>query len=755
MIYLVSKNKSLFGSKKYKEVTFDKAMKCLLEMNIVNVQLDTETTGLDEHTKKILTIQLGNKKNQFVFDWVTLISKEKQQLKEYLEGDDILLLGWNLMFDLRFLYSVNIWPKHVWDGYIGQKLIWLGYSHEDLVAMFLDQGEDPIYAGYSLKAACHNYCDIDLDKSVRGKIINEGLTEEVVVYAAGDVMYIEDIKDEMDKILDAQELQTAMFVECEFIRGLAYFQYCGVLLSVDKWKAKMAKDLANMKAAEEKLNEWVVEWESKQDEDYEIRYPELEEEGNDIAIKKLTKKLLKQGFVRYPQEDLAVAWSNNQKIAAYRRKVEGSYTKVNLQGDLFEGFDTRRKCKINWRSPDQVISFFKKLGIKTETFDKKTKKKKDSIDKTILKPQKDKFPIISIYLEYRKAAQVVSNFGQNWLDAINKGDGRVHPELNPIGTDTSRVSSGGGQNDLNIQNIPHDPETRACFISAPGNVWISADYQSQESRIIASVANDPAMLDLFINGSGDVHSLVAKMSYSQYIPSDLPVEEVKAFSKNSVKNGGLDYRQEAKGIEFAINYGGDHNTISNNKGIPLEEAKQIYDNFMEGFPGVESYQKYCRMAVMRDGYILMNPQTRHRAHIPELKFIREMQEKMQNPEFWRYYREMKRDAPECETVRSVSKFFGIKSQCEKNSINYRIQNRGAMCFKFASIKLFRWICENNYQNIVKMCVPVHDEFNLECPKEMAEEVSKKLIQCMEEGAKPFCKRLHLGADVDINDHWVH
>ena len=751
MIYLVSKNKSLFGSKRYKEVPFEEAMKVIEPLKLP--QLDTETTGLDEHTKRILTIQIGNKVNQVVFDWTTLTISEKNKLKEYLESDDRTFLGWNLMFDLRFLYSVNIWPKHVWDGYIGQKLLWLGYTREDLINLFIEHGYDPAYAGYSLKAACHNYCNIDLDKSVRGKIINEGLTEEVVVYAAGDVMWIEDIKNEMDKLLDQEELQTAMYVECEFIKGLAYFQYCGVLLDTNKWLAKMDKDLANMKAAEDKLNKWVVEWEARQDEKYEIRYPGLEEEGNDIAIEKLTKKLLKQGFVRWPQEDLSTAWGNT--ISAYRRRVEGSYTTINLQGDLFEGFDTERKCKINWRSPEQVIGFFKKLGIKTETFDKKTKKKKDSIDKTILKPQKDKFPIISIYLEYRKAAQVVSNFGQNWLDAINKGDGRVHPELNPIGTDTSRVSSGGGQYDLNIQNIPHDPETRACFISAPGNVWISADYQSQESRIIASVANDPAMLDLFINGSGDVHSLVAKMSYSQYIPSDLPVEEVKAFSKNSVKNGGLDYRQEAKGIEFAINYGGDHNTISNNKGIPLEEAKQIYDNFMEGFPGVASYQKYCRMAVMRDGYILMNPQTRHRAHIPELKFIREMQEKMQNPEFWSYYREMKRDAPECETVRSVSKFFGIKSQCEKNSINYRIQNRGAMCFKFASIKLFRWICENNYQNIVKMCVPVHDEFNLECPKEMAEEVSKKLIQCMEEGAKPFCKRLHLGADVDINDHWVH
>ena len=751
MIYLVSKNKHLFGSTRYEEVGFDRAMRVLMPLKLP--QLDTETTGLDEHTKKILTIQLGNKENQVVFDWTTLTEHEKRKLKKYLESDDRTFLGWNLMFDLRFLYSVDIWPKHIWDGYIGQKLIWLGYTREDLIGMFVDQGLDTIYAGYSLKAACHNYCDIDLDKSVRGKIINEGLTEEVVVYAAGDVMYIEDIKNEMDKILDAQELQTAMFVECEFIKGLAYFQYCGVLLDVNKWQVKMDKDLANMRAAEEKLNEWVVDWESKQDEEYELRYPELEEEGNDVAIEKLTKKLLKQGFIRYPKEDLERAWSD-KKVAAYRRKVEGSYTTINLQGDLFEGFDTRRKCKVNWRSPDQVIGLFKKLGIQTETFDKKTKKKKDSIDKTILKPQKDKFPIIPIYLDYRKAAQVVSNFGQNWLDAINKGDGRIHPELNPIGTDTSRVSSGGGQYDLNIQNIPHDPETRACFISAPGNVWISADYQSQESRIIASVANDPAMLDLFINGSGDVHSLVAKMSYSQ-IPRDLPVEDVKSFSKASAKEGGLDYRQEAKGIEFAINYGGDFNTIANNKGIPLEEAKEIYENFMKGFPGVASYQEYCRMAVMRDGYVLMNPQTRHRAHIPELRFIREMQEKMDSPEFWDYYREMKRDAPESETVRSVKKYFIIKSQWEKNSINYRIQNRGAMCFKFASIKLFRWICENNYQNVVKMCVPVHDEFNLECPAEMSEEVSKKLIECMEEGAKPFCKRLHLGADCDINDHWVH
>ena len=123
MIYLVSKNKSLFSSKRYKEVPFEEAMKVIEPLKLP--QLDTETTGLDEHTKRILTIQIGNKKNQVVFDWITLTISEKNKLKEYLESDDRTFLGWNLMFDLRFLYSVNIWPKHVWDGYIGQKLLWL------------------------------------------------------------------------------------------------------------------------------------------------------------------------------------------------------------------------------------------------------------------------------------------------------------------------------------------------------------------------------------------------------------------------------------------------------------------------------------------------------------------------------------------------------------------------------------------------------------------------------------------------------
>lgn len=298
-----------------------------------------------------------------------------------------------------------------------------------------------------------------------------------------------------------------------------------------------------------------------------------------------------------------------------------------------------------------------------------------------------------------------------------------------------------------MQNLPHDAETRACFVADKGNKWISADYQSQESRIIASVAQDEAMIDLFENGCGDVHSLVAKMSYPNIIPSDTRIEDISKLYHEQ--------RQDAKGIEFAINYGGDFNTIANNKDIPLNEAKEIYDNFMKGFPGVARYQAYARYAVLRDGYVLMNPQTGHRCHIPEWSFMDDMIRKMKDPDFWAYYREMKRDAPSCDTVLNVKKFFELKSQWEKNSINYRIQNRGACCFKLSAIKLFNWIKDHNYQNIVKMCVPVHDEFNLECPENIANEVADILVQCMVAGGKPFCTKVYLGADVGVFDHWVH
>jgi len=172
------------------------------------------------------------------------------------------------------------------------------------------------------------------------------------------------------------------------------------------------------------------------------------------------------------------------------------------------------------------------------------------------------------------------------------------------------------------------------------------------------------MIQLFTEDCGDMHSLVAKMSYPKEI-GDTPISEIKdKFHK---------FRQSAKKIEFAINYGGDAHTICTNVGIPLSEAQGIYNNYMRGFRGVKVYQDYCRKEVLDKGYILLNPVTRHKAFIYDYDKWKSVWTEEQKPGFWNYYYQLKRNDPENEIIPEVEHYKIRKKTTQKQSINYRIK----------------------------------------------------------------------------------
>lgn len=579
MIYLVTKQQSLWTSDRYKVISAEEALELLAPLSVV--ELDTETMGLDPYTKELLTVQLGCAEFQVVIDCTSV---DIHLFKEYMENPQRMFLGWNIKFDLKFLYHQRIVPLRVYDGYLAEKLLWLGYPagmHE-----------------MSLKAASINYLGVDMDKSVRGKIIQTGLTEDVIVYAAGDVSYLGKIRDKQLVELEKKGLLKAIDFENEFVKCLAYIEYCGAKLDVDKWKIKMATDLNNLEKYEAELNEWVEESE-----------------------------------------------------------YSSKYCSVNIQGDLFNGFDTKPRCHINWTSSQQVIPLFEELGLNLKVLDKKTKHYKKSVDIKVVEPQASKSPLIPIYIKYKKAAIIVNTFGQKFLNLINPVTGRIHANFNQLGTDTGRLSS----TEPNLQNLPHDAQTRACFVSDKGNRWISADYSGQESYLMASMANDEAMLDELINGSGDLHSLTAKMVFQQ-IPRDMPLKDIKKNFK--------DLRQEAKGYEFCFNYGGQDSTLIRNYGLDAKRAKEIYENYMSGFAGLKRYQDFRRVDVMRKGYILLSKITGHKAYIYDYDELKMQMEKQDDPDFWAYYREMKQENPECDTVQGVRRLARRKAESEKQSINY-------------------------------------------------------------------------------------
>ena len=682
MIYLVTGNQSLFSSEdtEYTVISVEESLELLAPLSTIGV--DTETEGIDVHTKKLLLAQFGCFDFQVVVDCRTI---DITLYKELLEDQNKLFLFWNAKFDLKFFLKYNIVIKNIYDGYLAEKLLWLGYP-------------DGIHS-MSLKSAGFNYCNIDLDKSVRGKIIwSKTLTSDIIIYGAQDVKYLEQIREKQLIELRKKDLIVALAYENKFCPVLAYTEFCGAKLDEEKWKAKMEKDKIRFKKALDDLNSWVVHYCSE-------KYP-----GNENS----------------------------------------PYTYVELQGDLFSGWDTEPKCIINWSSPKQVIPFLEELGFKLETFDKKTKEKKKSVGADIIEAQKDVSPIATFYLEYKACEKLIGTYGQNVLDQINPITHRIHTNFNQLGCDTGRLSSGGKDKEnkieyLNFQNFPRDAETRSCFVSEKGYKWISCDYSAQESRVIADVANDKAMLDLFNVGCGDMHSLVAKMSYPDII-GDCPIEEIKDRFKK--------YRQEAKGVEFAINYGGDANTIKSNKNIPLEEAQKIYDDYMNGFPGVKSYQFKQRKFVMENGYILLNPKTRHKAFIYDYQNLCEIRNQF-NGEFWETYKEFKQTRPDSTLVEQVKHYFRRKSASEKQAINYPIQGTSAVMFKLASIFLYDYIIKHNLLFKVKLCIPAHDEWNIEVPDEYVETMTKVLQNCMERAGKYFCPKLDFPAEAEVSTHWIH
>lgn len=402
MIYLVTKNLEILDSNVYKITTVKDSLDLLSTIKVVS--LDTETEGLDPWTNKLKSIQLGNKDFQVVIDCTTV---NPCLYKDYLESDDRVFLGWNLKFDLKFLYHIGIYPKNVYDGYLAEKLLWMGY---------------PVgIHSMSLKSAAEHYIGIEMDKSVRSKIIYLGLTTEVIQYAARDVEFLQDIIELQYKELLKKGLEKAIKVENKFVLPLAYVEYCGIHLDVNKWKSKMNKDQKKLNETKSTLDKWVTS--------------------------------------HFPNDK--------------------RFTYVNLQGDLWDGFNTEPQCIINWDSPKQVQILLEMLGFNLEVKDKATGGTKKSIDAKVIKPQKNVSDIAPIYIAYKEASKVTSTYGQNVLDQINKVSGRIHTNYSQLGADTTRITSGGKDgkvNYINLLNIPSDEETRACFTAENGNKWISIDY---------------------------------------------------------------------------------------------------------------------------------------------------------------------------------------------------------------------------------------------------------------------------------------
>lgn len=682
MIYLVTKQLSLWEDSEINRMTVEESLSMLSDWRMI--QFDTETNGRDPHLCNLLCMQFGNLEGdiQVVVDTTTI---SPLRYKEILETKYVI--GQNLKFDLQFLYNHGIVPRKVYDTMIVEQLLYLGYPRGII--------------HYSLQDIARRRLDINLDKTIRGQIIWRGLDTAVIKYAAADVEYLGEIMKRQLEDCKKQELLTAAKIECDFVPVIAYLEWCGIHLDQDKWKAKMEKDKASLEEAKKALD------------DFAVRTPELK-----------------------------------------------AFIYVNRQGDLFEGFDLTPKCTVNWSSSRQVVEVAKALGFDTHMKDKKTGENRDSVLEKHLKTQKginDEF--LNLYFSYQEYAKVVTSFGQGHLNAINPKTDRIHTVYHQLGASSGRMSCGSQQTNTelanlkgispkdctypNMQQLPGDEQTRASFTAPEGYKWVSCDYSALESRLGADIYNEKSMLDEFLHGSGDMHSLCAYMVYKE-IPRDTPIKDIKKLYPH--------LRKAVKGIEFSQQFGGSEYAIMGTMGCTLEEAQAFANAYASGFPGIAEFKKKGSAFVRKNGYILMCKYSGHKMYWWDHKEWLERQKSF-TPEFWEEYRTKHKGTGDY-VAQEVSMHFKAASKWDRLALNSVTQGSGSVILKMAMTEFFTWIIENNLFKEVEIAALVHDEANV-IYKENHPEVPAVLKKCMEDAAGFICTKLPIPADADISDHWVH
>lgn len=598
MIYLVTLQKQLFPDSDYECISPELSLEMMKEWN--NIQVDTETSGRDAHLSELLCIQFGNDKadTRIVVDTTTV---NVCLYKELLESHRLILQ--NGKFDLQFLYTKGIIPLKVYDTMIVEQLLYLGYPSGQIL--------------YSLKEIAWRRLHINIDKTVRGEIHWRGLDKKVIMYAAGDVTYLEQIMQSQLIDLKKKGLMKAAMIECDFVPVIAYLEWCGIHLDQDKWKAKMRKDKEKLDVAKKALDDFVIS----------------------------TPKLKK-------------------------------YTYINTQGDLFTGFDLTPKVNVNWSSSQQVIKVAKDLGFDTKMQDKKTGEDKDSVLEKHLKKQKginDKF--LELYFDYQEHFKVTTSFGQGHLNIINPRTDRIHTIYKQLGAASGRMSCGSQQqNDVlaklkgipskdctfpNIQQLPHDEETRACFTAPKGYLWSSCDFSALESRLGADIYNEPNMIDEFVNGSGDIHSLMALTFFEDQMEPGTTVKDVKKKYKH--------LRNQAKSPEFLIQFGGSAYGLATQLAISEEEAQKYVDKYYNKFKGIAEFKQRGSDFVRKNGYILMCKYSGHKMFWWDHDKWLERQKSF-TQDFWEEYRTKHKGTGDW-VAQEVRQHFQAASKYDRMALN--------------------------------------------------------------------------------------
>ena len=340
-------------------------------------------------------------------------------------------------------------------------------------------------------------------------------------------------------------------------------------------------------------------------------------------------------------------------------------------------------------SPQQLGQIlFEKLGLSR----KRRGKTGYSTDARVLQAIREEHEIIPKIERWRELSTLIKTY-LDVLPELVDARSRIHTTFLQAVAQTGRLSS----TNPNMQNVPiRTPlgrEIRACFVAAPGDVLVCADYSQIELRVLAQLADEPVLKEIFRRGE-DVHTATACQVF-QVEPDEI--------------DAGM--RSKAKMINYGIAYGLTDFGLADRLQIPREEAGAFIATYFERFPAVREFIERTIAQAIEQGYV--TTLLGRRRPIPELRARNRQQHALG----------------------------------ERLAVNTVIQGTAADIIKVAMVRCHAALAGLRSRLILQ----IHDELMIEGPREESDEV-RRLITVEMVGAWELDPPL--GVDIGVGENWL-
>lgn len=344
----------------------------------------------------------------------------------------------------------------------------------------------------------------------------------------------------------------------------------------------------------------------------------------------------------------------------------------------------------NPNSPAQLSEIlFGKLGLPTAGI-KKTKSGYSTGAKELAKLA-DQHPIVSVIVEYREVAKLLSTYVLP-LPELADADSRIHTTFTQNITATGRLSSLSP----NLQNIPvrtaEGRKIRTGFAAPAGRMLVSADYSQFELRLAAVLAGDAALVADF-NANVDIHTKTA----------------AEAFGVN-LEQVTKKQRRAAKVINFGILYGMSARGLSEAAGMSFGEARDFINHYFELRAPLRHYLDRVLEQAKNQGYV-------------ETYFGR------------------RKPTPDVNAHNQV-----FRRAAERAAQNMPIQGTEADLMKRAMIRVAAQLPSG-----AELIMQVHDSLIVECKTDQVTAVAQILRQEMENVAPELA--IKLAVEVTSGQNW--